>query len=245
MLLASLPAVPVPSAPVAPVVKEKNAEENDDKGGVFPNVHVTLHLRDIHAHLKQLISESSYVVGCVAWITDRDTLRLLAEKLRGTSFVVQTETYLTRNNKYDRWREDLKKLYAALPPFPWHEWSKHHPNMPLPAYVRQPPYAVRVAGEKHITNPTRAQRHAHAKQHKHQIEDEQQRKKLMMHHKFLLFFDERMMPTAVWTGSYNLSFRARDSWENVTVLRDPSLQLQRAFFQEFLRVFESSSPYRT
>ena len=59
-----------------------------------------------------------------------------------------------------------------------------------------------------------------------------------MHHKFLVFGNQE--PESVWTGSFNLSATAEDSFENAVVIDDPTCAA--AYFQEFRTLLLLSEP---
>ena len=61
----------------------------------------------------------------------------------------------------------------------------------------------------------------------------------LMHHKFLVRLD-RDMPTAVWTGSFNLTTGAAGNFENAVEIHDPLVAVE--FFVEFARLYEISEP---
>jgi phosphatidylserine/phosphatidylglycerophosphate/cardiolipin synthase-like enzyme len=62
----------------------------------------------------------------------------------------------------------------------------------------------------------------------------------LMHHKFLVRLDASGRPTAVWTGSFNLTAGAEGNIENGLVITDPAIA--RAFLKEFARVWALSEP---
>lgn len=65
----------------------------------------------------------------------------------------------------------------------------------------------------------------------------------IMHHKFLVRLTRRgrsYIPTAVWTGSFNLTTGAEGNIENGMVLTSP--ELVQAFLNEFARVWAVSEP---
>lgn len=207
---------------------------------IQPVQYMELYFENIYEHLLEHIKQAKYIVGCVAWLTDMSVLDLMIQKLQGVSLIVQTETYLTRNYKWDKWRDRLKDKYRQLPNFPWTEWGRRYPTLALPSSSSSSSSAVRIAGEK---MQARRQKVNTSQTYKKQVEaqDEDENKKQMMHLKSLLFFDANLVATGLWTGSYNPSFRARHSWEYVTYFRDA--QVCREFFLEFRRVYETSRDY--
>lgn len=61
----------------------------------------------------------------------------------------------------------------------------------------------------------------------------------LMHHKFLIRL-ERGKPTAVWTGSFNLTSGAGGNFENAIEIDDP--RVAGEFFAEFARLYDISEP---
>ena len=62
----------------------------------------------------------------------------------------------------------------------------------------------------------------------------------LMHHKFLVRLDKEGKPTAVWTGSFNLTAGAEGNIENGMEIHDP--KVAQAFLEEFSRVWALSEP---
>lgn len=62
----------------------------------------------------------------------------------------------------------------------------------------------------------------------------------LMHHKFLVRLDITGAPTAVWTGSFNLTVGAEHNIENGMTIHDPVIAA--AFLAEFCRVWALSEP---
>lgn len=65
----------------------------------------------------------------------------------------------------------------------------------------------------------------------------------LMHHKFMVRLTKgprSYTPTAVWTGSFNLTSGAERNIENGMVIADPALA--RAYLEEFARVYAVSEP---
>ena len=55
-----------------------------------------------------------------------------------------------------------------------------------------------------------------------------------MHHKFLIFFDENLNPTGVWTGSYNLTNNSNKSLDNAIYLED--INIIKNYIYEFEQI---------
>ena len=68
-----------------------------------------------------------------------------------------------------------------------------------------------------------------------------------MHNKFLAFCDAnltgdemRLVPRAVWTGSFNMTRNATRSFENAVVLTDPDIVA--AYYREWEQILSLSEP---
>jgi phosphatidylserine/phosphatidylglycerophosphate/cardiolipin synthase-like enzyme len=155
--------------------------------------------------LLAFIRGSDIVVGCVAWITSRDVLEALAS--RRVALVVQKETWW---KKADARGAALAKRYAALNGgIP----AVAFPDSLAPLGVKGPP-AIACVGYGGGSNFM-----------------------LLMHHKFVVrceIVDPRLWPIAVWTGSFNFSANANDSFENAVEIHDPGIAA--AYLAEFALV---------
>lgn len=188
---------------------------------------VDVYFRDIKTPLIDFISKHKMIVGCVAWLTDIDILEAL--KNISCALVVQKEDFLRPD--YKGWqREKLQPLYRSI------KCSIDRYDFPPPlsrcSVNGDPGFdGVRCVGnhnrEKEPGNPR-------------------------MHHKFLVGGDiqtyqyapsytrTRMVPKAVWTGSFNFTNTSTRSLENAVVIRIP--QVVKAYFQEFSNVMAISEP---
>ena len=137
------------------------------------------------------------------------------------------------------WGNDLRKAYEAIPPVPCGRYFLPGKASGL-SYLSGPDVgqAIRCVGERpspNITNPR-------------------------MHNKFLVFaspidrgilyeedaedplhqLDGGWNAHVVWTGSYNLTRNAGQSWENALIIRDPVIA--GAYLNEWSQLFTFSEP---
>lgn len=209
----------------------------------------------IRNYLLYQLGNAKYVVGCMAWFTDWNILDFMIANIEGVSLVVQTETYLMRNDRRDKWREKIKTRYGQLKVFPWERWEAQYPHIFENGTLVRPstvlkgehtPLAVRVEGQKYVkrkcfsSSKAKVQPQAEAPEQQEELVE----KKTMMHMKFLIFFNEQMIPNGLWTGSYNLTMNAAEHSEEVVYyFRDE--RVIRAHFDKFLKIFATSRPYRS
>lgn len=73
---------------------------------------VQVFFRNIKERLLFTIERADFMVGCIAWLTDKDVLDAIA-KLRGASVIVQKEGFLRPNT--DPWCQRLRAQYDAVP----------------------------------------------------------------------------------------------------------------------------------
>jgi hypothetical protein len=204
--------------------------------GSFNTKSLAVYFRDIKVPLISMIRQYPYVVGCLAWLTDFDILDELAKK-KGVALVVQKEDFLRPDfNVTDRpkWRKQLREKYDALKAGT-DRFSYRHTVIPELSthsdYVVEP---VRCVGNYNRDRVPAFPR---------------------MHHKFALFceyeedIDEdehysddfgRLVPQAVWTGSFNWTSNASMSLENAIVTTLP--HVVHAYWTEFGAVMALSEP---
>jgi hypothetical protein len=180
----------------------------------FSNVaDVRIYYTSLKQRILYHIEQWPVVVGCVAWLSERDILAALGNKrAHGVSLVVNRESYLERDKKHTgskshsgfnstAWKKEMIKRYDTLKPL-WPAVDK---------------CAVRVLGVKMGRSKMPAAK---------------------MHHKFLVFCDANMTPQAVWTGSFNLTFTASKSLENAVYIADP--RVAGVYFEEYMSVYKAS-----
>lgn len=190
--------------------------------------------KELKQHLLGYIDKASYCIGCVAWCTDLDILDHLAAK-KGVQIVVQNDKVATRNYKHDTFRTRVKEKYRNLRKFDWPNWEKAFwtgiPNIPpstiLPSQILfKDKCSIRYAGCRQTQEArTKAK------------EDDQIS---MMHHKFLLYADDRGRIYGVSFGSFNFTYNASQSDENLVYIEDP--RVVQHFFMTYLDVLQHSNP---
>lgn len=192
----------------AGITQDGIARRNVDK--------VCVYVRDIETRLVEHITAFNAAFGCVAWVTARRVLDVLAS--RHCSIVLQKENFLRLDRGKDGYSKWLRAKYAQLscgvkpkefPP----DMASYFSNVDKIYPVR---CAGLCTGSKYIAP--------------------------RCHHKFLVFctyetekygkrantnvetvIPGRLTPEAVWTGSYNFTVNSGNSLENVVVIHDRTI----------------------
>jgi hypothetical protein len=190
-------------------------------------------LRNLSHRLIRLIRQYPAAVGCVAWLTHFDILDVLATR-KSVSLVVQKEDFLRPDmGAPSGWKDLLRRKYNALP-----EGARlEHRECVVGelSYCSDPTLdGVRCVGN-YNTDKNPAFPRAH---HKFlvlgRVEGE-------MHDVERQAFSYGIFkPEVVWTGSFNLTQNATNSFENAVILRDP--KLVNAFYQEWGQIVALSEP---
>jgi hypothetical protein len=199
-------------------VPVEHAKEAQRDNGLSLTAPIEVIFRDHRSKLINEIGKYPVILGCVAWLTDYEILGALAG-ITHVSIVVQKEDFL-RPDSAGMPKSRLRQLYDNLPS-PMLRYS-------LPGGVSGLNYcgdpsieAVRCVG-----NHNRERKSAWPR----------------MHNKFLIFCDlkergdgnEIVTPRRVWTGSYNISQNAAQSWENAVLI--DSDEVAEAYAREFCQI---------
>ncbi|MGL5823679.1 MAG: hypothetical protein ACRCYU_02285 [Nocardioides sp.] len=164
----------------------------------------TARFGELHDPLVEFILDSEVIVGCVAWITEPSILEALSD--RPVALVVQKENWWKKTDgRGVRLAGRYTKLTGGLPAS----------QFPVPLAARGgavlPPIAC--AGHAGATMAP------------------------LMHHKFVVRCSRakgKLVPLAVWTGSFNFSANANESFENALEVHDPTIAA--AYLAEFATV---------
>lgn len=193
--------------------------------GNVDNPMVKSHFDDLENKLIDYIKSSSYVIGCVAWLTNTCILREL-EKIKGVKIIVNKEEYLnstmTKSNSF--FFKVLRRTYDSVPDILLAKCDccnvKIIDCLKLGTSIA-PIFNKKINGSiltfGIVNNCSR------------------------LHHKFLIFFDANLKPLGVWTGSYNLSFNSNNSLENALFVTD--LEVINEYIKEFSIVYSYSEAY--
>lgn len=192
----------------------RQAVQNDHSTSVIAQGHAEVYFKNLEQHLIDHIENADIVVGCVAWLTSVPILQALARK-KGVSVVVQKEDFLRPDvGVLSTWKYDLQDLYKALPPMSRYDFDNVIGAL---CYCGDCTLdAVRCVGHNNRERKAAAPR---------------------AHHKFVVFAMMRegsIAPYAVWTGSFNFTRNANNSFENAVVLTDP--EIVQAYYHEHAQI---------
>lgn len=187
---------------------------------------IEVYFRELKNHLLAKIAEHGVVVGCVAWLTDREIC--LAIAARKASIVVQKEDFLRPDGTPQHHSKALlQALYSQigchenchLDRFQFSDTILNHMSTCADPTVS----GVRCVGNRNRDKAKTSPR---------------------MHNKFLVFceIDEfnRIGAKAVWTGSFNFTHNAGQSFENAVFINDP--RIAYAYLREYAQIMALSEP---
>jgi hypothetical protein len=177
--------------------------------------------RNHQTKLLEFIDRHDTLLGAVAWFTDRKLIGALSNKRVG--IIVQKEDFLRPDSKSSK--KALKTAYASVP--------DRLTRYEIPGRANYMSYAgsPEVQPFRCVGNFNRNSSPAMPR----------------MHNKFLIGCDFEdngedaygwVKPRAVWTGSYNFTYNAQDSFENAVVLYDN--EVAEAFANEWSQIFAIS-----
>ena len=224
------------------VIGSENARS---KGEQFQNIHIAKietvfvnHRANLCAKIKQWPS----VVGCVAWLTDKAILAAMKGKVEG--IVVQKEDWLRPDSadaadglRQGIWRQNLRRLYDEA----MRNKDENACNIATGHYNS---HLARISnGLSSMSSIMCAG-----------VMPGNRDFRPNMHHKFLVFGEWKageptseddhtypmFVPKAVWTGSFNFSENASNSFENAIYIEDDAIA--NSFYQEWSAVYILSEP---
>lgn len=192
----------------------KPSNDDEDKYVYFDNIE-----NELIKHIKK----SKYIIGCVAWLTNKNIIKAL-KNIDGIKIIVNKEEYLNSDmiNKQSYFYKSLRYDYNKLPDLfesMCSCCSKKISECDNFNDIFNIDYgqtgAILTCG---VVNN-------HSK----------------MHHKFLIFMDEKYNLEGVWTGSYNLSSNSNLSLENAIYIKDK--KIINAYKKEFETIYNYSESY--
>ncbi|MEH7870199.1 phospholipase D-like domain-containing protein [Rhizobium laguerreae] len=200
---------------------------------------VSVHFKNLKQTLIDTINANrgSVMVGCVAWMTDRDVLDAIRENALCSSFILNKEDWLALAYAGSDRRHSLRKTYDGFRAF-WASREDELSAIPLVLSTQsetdQQFSAFRCCGFK--AEPA----------------------SWLMHNKFMVFcdytevqrarssypldFDEKSKIDAktVWTGSFNFTPHGQNNFENAVVISDATIA--NAYFCEWGQIAALSEP---
>ena len=190
----------------------------------------------LEEHLIGYIEKSPYVIGCVAWLTNKNIIEAL-ENIKGVKIIINKEEYLNSNMKIGR-----KFYYKCLRGRYNEVTDLFNINCECcKKFVRDCPNFNKIFSPIFID-----------KKLSENLSDDIEKNGAIitcgivnnfskMHHKFLIFFNNKFEPTGVWTGSYNLSKTGNFSLENALYITDIDVMME--YIKEFFAIYPFSESY--
>lgn len=201
---------------------------------------IKVYFRDLEFELIDKIVRYPIAVGCVAWLTNTAILNALSTRFRA-SVIIQKEDFLRPDS--GNWSgQNLRSLYASLPPG-----------------VSQFPCSSVYWGETIEIFNQHSGWESEAVRWVGNFNTERKPAFPRMHNKFLVFceleliksppdcywmggyhddrYDEhyRVIPSAVWTGSFNFTDNGTRSLENALFIKDQNIV--NAYYEEWQHIF--------
>jgi hypothetical protein len=199
-------------------------KETDDTsavcGGLMmlgPIPSVTPHFSDLENILSDYINSASYVLGCVAWLSNPNIIEALKRK-SGIKIIINQESHfqedLLRQTSHIQY---IRRQYSTLK-----NLSKDmlFDDCFLCKSI-EPEYLKALE----ITGAVVSHGIAGCSS--------------LMHNKFLIFLDQTFYPIGVWTGSYNMTMNSNKCLENAVYLTD--IWVTRKYLQEFFMILKHSN----
>jgi PLD-like domain len=195
--------------------------QTDNSVSVSAPMKVESIFKNLELKVIEKIEHADAVVGCIAWLTNKEILRALARVKKGVSIIVQKEEFLRPDlDCSPSYVTELHNLYSKLSSVvasPHCQFEKKAEGI---GYFSegQIGLSVRCVG--------------YAKEHGEATLPR-------MHHKFLVFckYDEDceefwyLKPYAVWTGSFNMTFNGTQSIENAVCIENN--EISKSYFDEW------------
>ncbi len=185
----------------------------------FSGAEVEVFFDGLEEKIVELIDQSDAVVGCVAWLTSKPILEALSKK--PCQIVVQKEDFLRPDKNATK--TQIRQRYDALRGFIKYSLVDCLVST-LNIASEERMDAVRCAGEFSTSQKGLSPRN---------------------HNKFMVFlrrinddYAEALQAEKVWTGSYNHSFTATQSFENCVLFHDQ--RVAKAYLDEWAHIYSLS-----
>jgi len=197
--------------------------EQNDYSIINGKLDVEVCFKEIEDFIISKIEKHSYIVGCVAWLTNKNILKALSKK-SNVSIIVQEEDFLRPDSSFDghktNWKNKIRCLYDNLP-------KRCIYLMDLSGE------SINVAGDQgEIIGGIRRLG---------KLNTEKSPAFPRMHNKFIVCYDGgglsdggKILNGEVLTGSFNFSENSNNSLENVVCLKDPDIV--DAFIKQYTEI---------
>jgi phosphatidylserine/phosphatidylglycerophosphate/cardiolipin synthase-like enzyme len=196
----------------------------------------TVYFRNLESNFIRHVSEADCVLGCMAWMTNSSILRALAEVKDGVSIVVQKEDFLRPefNPMETGWKHHLRYEYDRLKETAGRNMLPRMSNISFGKDLRIE--AVRCIG---VNN--RVRKASYPRMHnKFMILCQTTHEPILSNEGEFITEIIHYRPYEVWTGSFNFSETAVNSFENAVVIKN--FQIAVAYYEEWAQILTLSEP---
>jgi hypothetical protein len=208
-------------------VEPEDVNQPDYSSMVHENMYVETIFKNLENRVIEKIKCADAVVGCVAWLTNRNILKALANVKDGVSVIVQKEDFLRPDKTSgDKQKAELRSLYSVLRPVPLSSECDFERKSDSPHYGGgRVDVSIRCVGHSKGAAEFATPR---------------------MHHKFLVFCNSvesldsywALEPYAVWSGSFNMTYNGTRSIENALYIKNS--KVSESYFYEWLNMLQIS-----
>ncbi|AKI80115.1 putative phospholipase D/nuclease [Acanthamoeba polyphaga mimivirus] len=184
------------------------------------------YFENLEQHLVEYINKATYVIGCIAWLTNDNIISSLQQK-KGIKIIVNKEEFLNPNMEIAKknYYCTLRSKYQSLPNMFTSKCYCCNDSITNCKKFNKIFGSISMSENNNSAVLTCGIVNSLPK----------------MHHKFLIFFDENLDPVGVWTGSYNLSKTSNFSLENALYITSQIVIAE--YIKEFLAVYKHSENF--
>lgn len=206
------------------------------------------YFENLEENLIAHIEKSTYIIGCVAWLTNRNIIEAL-ENIKGVKIIINKEEYISSKMQSGQKFSNkcLQGRYNEIPDFFENNCGCCNIKMCQCQNFRN----IFEDCINHDNNDNIFQNELNDSRKKDSSVISRRSGAILtcgivnnyskMHHKFLIFFDNDMKPMGVWTGSYNLSVNGNFSLENALYITDKEVIAE--YIKEFIVIYPYSESY--
>lgn len=206
-----------------------NEIRSSDSHNILTNNPIIPYFENLEQHLIKYIENATYIIGCSAWLTNRNIIEALSST-KGVKLIINKEEYLNSDMEIGKkfHYKCLRGKYNEIPDL--FDTKCSHCNKLI--YGCQ--NFIDQIGNFADTNTNTDKKGAI-------LTCGIVNSRTKMHHKFLIFFDDSIKPIGVWTGSYNTSNLSNFSLENALYITDERVIAE--YTKEFAIIYKFSEEY--
>lgn len=201
----------------------RRIDKENNNGQVVDSI-VLSYFDFIEDRLLEHINNATFIIGCVAWLTNKTIIDALESKM-GVKIIVNKEEYL--NSKMELGQKYYYKCLRGC--------YKEIPDLFL-ATCGCCEKSINLCDKtKNILGINFDEKSPMISKTGSILTYGVVNIRPKLHHKFLVFFDKNMEPLGVWTGSYNFSDNSNYSLENAVYIKD--IHVIKQYIKEFATIY--------